>query len=595
MAWSTPKSWTTGYKVLASDMNTFLSDNDSALRSGGIAITSQAAGDVLYASSSTQLARLAIGTANKILTSSGSAPQWSTQIVNAALPTNVDLGGTLDVTGATTLDSTLDVVGNVVFNDAGADKDFRVETSANANALNLTSTGLGLFRAADLNYYQTIIAGSFTSGGDSSVASGLVTETAITGHVGDVARLTGQSFTSSLATPAASMTLVLAAQTYIAAPTITVGSGSAVTNAASLYILDAPGEATNNYALWVDEGVSRFDGNVGIGTATPNYLSAPTALTLQGATQPRLEIVGTRTGDDATGQVMFINRVSTTNNIMAYIAGNRSGADSSGSLTFVTYNSASAVTAMTIAPAGDVGIGVTPTGGDLCIDAAESATPTIRLENDQGTVDGSIDSWTSTTNIQLWIGANEYLNSGSPARFNSSYDTAAVELQAGYVILRTGDDATSTARLTVEPGGAVAVAGALSKGSGSFKIDHPLPSMTDTHHLIHSFAESNETLLIYRGAATLVAGQATVDLDDAAGMTAGTWALLCREAQCYTTNETGWHHVRGSVTGSTLTIDCEEECDDVVSWMVVTNRQDTHIMETEWTDEDGHPIVEPEK
>jgi len=57
MAWTTPKSWTTGYKVLASDMNTFLSDNDAALRGGGIAIASQAAQEVIFASSSTALSR----------------------------------------------------------------------------------------------------------------------------------------------------------------------------------------------------------------------------------------------------------------------------------------------------------------------------------------------------------------------------------------------------------------------------------------------------------------------------------------------------------------------------------------------------------
>ncbi|MBI4451345.1 hypothetical protein HY642_05195, partial [Candidatus Woesearchaeota archaeon] len=54
-------------------------------------------------------------------------------------------------------------------------------------------------------------------------------------------------------------------------------SGGAVTidNAASLYIAAAPTTGasvtlTNPYALWVDAGVSRFDGNVGIGTASPN-------------------------------------------------------------------------------------------------------------------------------------------------------------------------------------------------------------------------------------------------------------------------------------------------------------------------------------
>ena len=95
---------------------------------------------------------------------------------------------------------------------------------------------------------------------------------------------------------------------------------------------------------------------------------------------------------------------------------------------------------------------------------------------------------------------------------------------------------------------------------------------------------------------TLVAGSASVDLDAAAGMTAGTWVLLCRDAQCFTSNETGWQHVRGAVTGSTLTIDCEEsDCTDTVSWMVVASRKDQHMYDTEWTDEDGHVIVEPEK
>ena len=240
-------------------------------------------------------------------------------------------------------------------------------------------------------------------------------------------------------------------------------------------------------------------------------------------------------------------------------------------------------------------LGISPTGGDLCIDAAESSTPTIRFENDQGTVDGSIDSWTSASNIQLWIGANEYLNSGSLARFNDSYDTAAVELTAeGVINLRTGDDATSTTRLSVDKAGAVAVAGALSKGSGSFRISHPLPAKNATHELVHSFIEGPQCDLIYRGTVILVAGAATVNLDTVSNMTAGTWVLLCHGAQCFTSNETGWSSVRGSVSGNLLTIECEVATStDTISWMVVAERQDDHILETAWTDEDGRPIVEP--
>jgi hypothetical protein len=57
MAWTAPLDWTTGLKVTAALMDTYVSDNDNALRAGGLSVTSQAANDILYASSSTQLAR----------------------------------------------------------------------------------------------------------------------------------------------------------------------------------------------------------------------------------------------------------------------------------------------------------------------------------------------------------------------------------------------------------------------------------------------------------------------------------------------------------------------------------------------------------
>ena len=141
----------------------------------------------------------------------------------------------------------------------------------------------------------------------------------------------------------------------------------------------------------------------------------------------------------------------------------------------------------------------------------------------------------------------------------------------------------------------LSIVGSLSKGSGSFNIRHPHPSKEDTHILVHSFVESPRADLIYRGTATLSAGTVAIDMDEAAGLTPGTWVLLCRDEQCYTSNETGWHHVRGTVVGSILTIACEEECDDTISWMVVACRKDQHMFDTPWTDEDGRPILEPLK
>jgi hypothetical protein len=155
------------------------------------------------------------------------------------------------------------------------------------------------------------------------------------------------------------------------------------------------------------------------------------------------------------------------------------------------------------------------------------------------------------------------------------------------------EDNTLTDLIAISPS-VVNVVGTFTAGTKTFQIPHPLPELKDTHHLIHGCLEGPRLDLIYRGTINLVDGAATVDLDDAAGMTAGTWVLLCRDAQVFTTNETGWSPVRGTVGGSTLTIECEEDtCTDTISWMVVAERQDQHILDTDWTDEDGRPILEP--
>jgi len=142
------------------------------------------------------------------------------------------------------------------------------------------------------------------------------------------------------------------------------------------------------------------------------------------------------------------------------------------------------------------------------------------------------------------------------------------------------------------------VSGALSKGSGSFKIDHPLPSMKDTHSLVHSFTESPRADLIYRGSVALSSGSASVDLDEEVGLTDGTWELLCRDPQVFLQNEDGWSAVRGSVSGSTLILTCKDTTSsDTISWMVVAERQDDHMKDPsiDWTDDDGRPILEPLK
>jgi hypothetical protein len=144
--------------------------------------------------------------------------------------------------------------------------------------------------------------------------------------------------------------------------------------------------------------------------------------------------------------------------------------------------------------------------------------------------------------------------------------------------------------------GNVQVYGALSKGSGSFRIDHPLAEKTATHELVHSFIEGPQADLIYRGKVNLVNGTATVNIDTASTMTEGTFVALCRNVQCFTTNESDWTPVRGSVTENILTIEAQNQTSTAsISWMVIGERQDKHMHETNWTDENGKVIVEPLK
>ena len=136
--------------------------------------------------------------------------------------------------------------------------------------------------------------------------------------------------------------------------------------------------------------------------------------------------------------------------------------------------------------------------------------------------------------------------------------------------------------------------GALSKASGSFKIKHPLEAKKDTHYLVHSFVEAPQADNIYRGTATLSSGTATINLDTVSGMAEGTYVLLNTNTSCFTSNETDWDAVKGSVLGNKLTITCQNSSSTAtVSWLVIGERHDQHMKDTDWTDDNGKVIVEP--
>jgi len=150
-------------------------------------------------------------------------------------------------------------------------------------------------------------------------------------------------------------------------------------------------------------------------------------------------------------------------------------------------------------------------------------------------------------------------------------------------------------RMRIRDNGTVQVIGALSKGSGSFEIEHPLESKRETHLLRHSFIEGPQCDNIYRGTVTLTDGSATVNLDSVSNMTNGTFVALNTDVQVFTTNETDWDAVKGSVSGNILTITCQNSSSTAtVSWLVIAERQDDNIISSAITDEYGKLVVEPE-
>ena len=217
-------------------------------------------------------------------------------------------------------------------------------------------------------------------------------------------------------------------------------------------------------------------------------------------------------------------------------------------------------------------------------------------------------STSSTAWSSLWLGVAGVGNDSSAtlyaidagnasSEFSLTLKNGGIEQEALHVDtnMRIGIG-TSTPTEKVDIVGNLKVSGSVSKGSGSFKIDHPLESKSETHHLVHSFLEAPQADNIYRGKATLVNGRAEVNIDAIAGMTEGTFDALNREVQCFTSNESDWDAVRGSVIGNILTIECQNpESTSMVSWLVIGERKDKHMYDTEWTDQDGKVIVEPLK
>lgn len=236
-------------------------------------------------------------------------------------------------------------------------------------------------------------------------------------------------------------------------------------------------------------------------------------------------------------------------------------------------------------------------GGNVGISESSPNNAALHINQTVAAVANNTSDFSAGTNLALWI--ENSASSGYPRIFNKS-NSSSVAVVTNYEDGKhaywgePGDNRTYYFRGTGSS--SVNISGSLTKGSGSFKIDHPLESKKDTHDLVHSFVESPQANNIYRGVAVLENGTATINLDTASGMSEGTYILLNTNTSCFTSNESDWDAVKGSVSGNILTISCQNTSSTAkVSWMVIGERQDQHIIDANWTDENGKVIVEPLK
>ena len=161
MSFTSPRTWVSGELVTASIMNQFVRDNQTAMYGGAMSVTSQAQFDLLYASSATQLARIATDTSGKVLTAAGSgAPAWQTNLdVPGTLGTNTTLGNFTgaDPTATFSTLAALTVYAGVGYDAGGGDVGCRAHfRTARDSSGEATQTGSAISWQNDADTTQDV-------------------------------------------------------------------------------------------------------------------------------------------------------------------------------------------------------------------------------------------------------------------------------------------------------------------------------------------------------------------------------------------------------------------------------------------------------
>lgn len=238
---------------------------------GGTGLTTYATGDLLYYSTGTALSKLTIGTSSYLLTSSGSAPQWSD-------PAGVTVGSASTATSATTATNVAGGAANkIVYNTASGVTNFiDAPVTAghflkwNGSAFTWDVAGTGTVTSIDVSGGTTGLttsggpvttSGTITLGGTLIVAHG---GTGITGYaVGDLVFANTTSSLDRLPIGVNSRILTSngTAPVWTDPSGITVGNATnvavtATSTNADFFIPFVASSSTGNQALGVDAGLT---------------------------------------------------------------------------------------------------------------------------------------------------------------------------------------------------------------------------------------------------------------------------------------------------------------------------------------------------